>query len=120
MARVPAHPHDFLPLPDLALHVLLALAEEDLHGWAIIKRIGALAPNRRRPSSGSLYLSMVRLEERGLIAEVEGPDGGDDPRRRYYTLTRLGRRVLDAETIRLSHLVNHAKRFGLGVRARGR
>ena len=110
----PADPQTFLPLPDLALHVLLALAEGDLHGWGIIKRIGELTEGRSRPSSGSLYLSMVKLEERTLITDAPTrPDDDDDSRRRYYTLTPLGTRILEAETSRLSRLVGHAR--GLGV-----
>jgi DNA-binding PadR family transcriptional regulator len=110
----PADPRTYLPLPDLALHVLLALAEGDLHGWGIIKRIGELTEGRTRPSSGSLYLSMVKLEERKLISDApRRPDDADDPRRRYYTLTGVGRRVLEAETARLARLVGHAR--GLGV-----
>ncbi len=108
------HPSRFLPLPDLALHVLIALAEGDLHGWGIIKRISELTKGRTRPSSGSLYLSMAKLEKRGLVTDAaHRPDDTEDSRRRYYTLTPLGRRVLVAEAARLSGLMRHAKRLGI-------
>ncbi len=106
----------FLPLPDLAFHVLLALAESDAHGWGIIKRIGELTEGRKQPSSGSLYLSIVKLEQRRLITDApRQPVDDDDPRRRYYTMTRLGRRVLEAESARLSRLVTHAAAVGVAV-----
>jgi DNA-binding PadR family transcriptional regulator len=107
-------PSAFLPLPDLALHVLIALAEGDLHGWGIIKRIGELTEGRTRPSSGSLYLSMARLEKRQLVTDASTRShDAEDSRRRYYTLTPLGRRVLEAETARLSGLMLHAKKLGI-------
>ena len=107
-------PRTFLPLPDLALHVLIALAEGDLHGWGIIKRIGELTEGRTRPSSGSLYLSMARLEKRQLVTDASTrPHDAEDSRRRYYTLTPLGRSVLAAETARLSGLMRHAKKLGI-------
>jgi DNA-binding PadR family transcriptional regulator len=119
--RTPRHadlnrssPASFLPLPDLALHVLLALAEGDIHGWGIIKRIGELTERRTQPSSGSLYLAMARLEKQGLVTNAPRPSDDTDPRRRYYTLTSLGRRVLAAETARLSELMRHARGIGVG------
>ncbi|MGH7578293.1 MAG: PadR family transcriptional regulator [Longimicrobiales bacterium] len=117
-AEVPA----FLPLPHLSYYVLLALASEPLHGWAIIKRIREMAGPRAAPSSGSLYLAMVRLEDRGLLEEAEAPaDASDDERRRYYRMTKLGRAVLRAETARLAALVDIARReHGLDVATGGR
>jgi DNA-binding PadR family transcriptional regulator len=107
----------FLPLPDLHFHVLLALAEGAAHGWAVIKRIRTLA-QRRSPSSGSLYLAMLRLEERGLIAESGEAVGSDgDGRRRYYALTDLGRAVMRAEAARLAELVAAARRVDGGAGA---
>lgn len=108
----------FLPLPDLHFHILLALGEGDAHGWAVIKRIRELAQRRSSPSSGSLYLAMLRLEERGLIHEsLEPMPGGDDGRRRYYALTDLGRAVMRAETSRLAGLVAVARRVEAGAAA---
>lgn len=104
-------PSSFLPLPHLAFHVLLALAQGELHGWAIIKRIREITEGVTNPSSGSLYLSMGKLEERGLLEEASTrpSPGDDDTRRRYYRLTPLGRRVVEAEAERLAGLVNLAR-----------
>lgn len=101
---------DFLPVPHLPLHVLLALSGQDaLHGWAIIKRIDEMTEGRTRPSTGSLYLAMGRMEARGLLEEVPAPDVEADARRRYYRMTPLGRRVLEAETRRLAGIVELAR-----------
>lgn len=115
-AKVPRSPDEFLPLPDLTFHVLLALAEEDRHGWAVIKTIQEITGGRSNPSSGSLYLAMVRLDERGLIQEsaARPPSEADDRRRKYYQLTSLGRRVLEAEVARLGGLVSLARQWNVG------
>jgi len=99
-------------LPTLSYHVLLALGEGAAHGWAIIKRIRELTDHDANPSSGSLYLAMVRLEDDGLIAECPTP-AGDDARRRYYGLTPLGRDVARAESQRLERLVRRARAVDL-------
>jgi DNA-binding PadR family transcriptional regulator len=98
-------PGDYVPLPHLALHVLVALSEADRHGWAIVKRIEELTAGVWSPSAGSLYLSMLRLDEQRLIEEVAAPADDVDERRRYYRLTALGRRVLELELRRLASLV---------------
>jgi DNA-binding PadR family transcriptional regulator len=92
--------------------VLLALGEGAAHGWALIKRIHELTEGRTDPSSGSLYLAMARLENGGLIEESAAP-AGEDARRRYYRLTRLGRAVAQAEARRLARLVGHARAWNL-------
>ena len=103
---------ELLPLPHLTYLVLLALAREPGHGWAVIKRIEAITAGATQPSSGSLYLAMVRLEERGLLEEVAAPSDDLDARRRYYVLTAFGRYVLEAESARLAGLVQEATRAG--------
>lgn len=105
-------PQTFLPLPTLSYYVLLALGEGDAHGWAVIKRIRDLTDGSANPSSGSLYLAMVRLEDDGLIADSPTPPG-DDERRRYYRLTPLGRDVARAESQRLERLVRRARALDL-------
>ena len=97
-------PEVFLPLPHLPLHILLSLAEGPRHGWGILKAMEEITGGRETPSSGSLYLAMSRLEEKGLLEECDGP-AGEDARRKYVRLTALGRRVLAAETERLARLV---------------
>ncbi|HEX6053806.1 MAG TPA: PadR family transcriptional regulator [Gemmatimonadaceae bacterium] len=103
-------PAAFLPLPNLPYLVMLSIAEQPRHGWAIIKRIEELNGPRAAPSSGSLYLAIARLEERGLIEESPSRDASAD-QRRTYRLTALGRRVVRLETARLSELVGLAKRW---------
>jgi len=112
-------PAEFLPLPNLTYLVMLALAEGDAHGWEIIRRIRPMTEGQADPSSGSLYLAMVRMEERGLLVEAKAPRGAD-ARRRYYRLTPLGRRVLAAESRRLEGLVERAKRLDVLGSATGR
>src|SRR5215212_233413 len=109
-----ADPASFLPLPTLPYQVLLALAEGARHGWAIIKRLEELSGPRAAPSSGSLYLAIARLEERGLIEDAPDASGAGDAaaeRRRVYRLSPLGRRVLALETARLAELVGLARRW---------
>lgn len=116
------NPGDFLPLPYLAHMVLLALAEGDAHGWALIKRINALTGEKSNPSSGSLYLAIARLQASGLLAATAAPDDESDSRRRYYHLLPFGRQVLLAETARLSGLVARVKDLRIeedGARADG-
>ena len=101
--------HDaFLPLPNLHFHVLLSLSDGASHGWAIIKRIQEMTEGAANPSTGSLYMTMIRLEDQGLIEQAVAPADAD-ARRRYYRLTRLGRDVARAEALRLSQLVRYAR-----------
>ena len=109
----PTEPRDLLPLPNLHFHILLALGEGAAHGWAIIKRIRELTEGSANPSSGSLYLAMVRLEESGLIEASAAPRGESDERRRYYRLTTLGRDVARLEARRLAGLVRRARAVDL-------
>lgn len=104
----------FLPLPHLALHVLLALADgDDRHGWALVRRIEEMTEDAWSPSAGSLYLAMIRLEKQGLIGEASAPEDETDARRRYYRITANGRRVLQAELERLAALVARGRRAGV-------
>src|SRR5258708_1825937 len=99
-------------LTPLSLHVLLALADGDKHGYAIIKEIGAATQGKLTPGTGALYTSIQRLVEERLI-EVSNrrPEPQeDDSRRRYYRLTTQGRAALAAETARLHELVAVARR----------
>lgn len=107
-----ADPSVFLPLPHLPFHILLALSEQPRHGWGILKVVEEIQGGSGTPSSGSLYLAISRLEERGLLEEAPAPGDGDG-RRRYVALTPLGRRVLAAETERLGALVDLADRWGV-------
>jgi DNA-binding PadR family transcriptional regulator len=100
-------PDAFLPLTPLSYHILLALADQARHGYGIIKEIEAGTGGATSPSTGALYLALQRMGAEGLVAEAPAPrsDPDDDPRRKYYRLTPLGRRVAVAESRRLADLV---------------
>jgi DNA-binding PadR family transcriptional regulator len=107
-------PASLLPLPPATFHILMALADEDRHGYAIIQEIAARTGGEIRMSAGTLYRSIQRMIEQDLIVEVhERPDPEfDDERRRYYRLTRFGKEVARAETRRLQDLVRLARASG--------
>ena len=104
-----------LPLPAAVFHILIALADRDRHGYSIMQEAAARTGGAVQLSAGTLYSSIRRLLEQGLIQELaESPDpSSQDERRRYYRLTRLGRRVAAAEVERLSALVQQARAVGL-------
>src|SRR4029078_11653861 len=80
-----------LPLPPATFHILLALMDEERHGYAIIQDVEARTEGELHMSAGTLYRSIARMVEQGLIAEVaRRRTAGDDPRRRYYRLTPFG------------------------------
>lgn len=104
-----------LPLPPATFHILVALAREDLHGYAIIQDVEARTGGELRLSAGTLYRSIQRMLEQGLIAETRTRPAPavDDERRRYYRLTPFGTAVARAEMRRLSQLVRLARASGL-------
>jgi DNA-binding PadR family transcriptional regulator len=104
-----------LPLPSASFHVLLALADGERHGYAILQEIAGRTDGEVRLGPGTLYRTIQRLLEQGLIVETEErPDPElDDERRRYYRLTPLGTRAARAEAARLTRLVRLARRSGL-------
>ena len=105
----------FLPLPAATFHILLALADQDRHGYAIIQEVEARTSGDLRLSAGTLYRSVQRMLEQGLIIETrDRPEPElDDERRRYYRITPLGLNVAKAETRRMSELVRMARARGL-------
>ena len=118
MKKSPA-PEDFLPLKTHWFHVLLSLADQDQHGYGIMQEVLARTSGKVRLWPATLYGTLKRLMDEDLIEESgdrPAPEV-DDARRRYYRLTRLGRRVLAAESERLEDLVRviHSKR-GLASR----
>ena len=103
------------PLTPAVFHILLALAEGERHGYAIMREVAQQSGGRMRLGPGTLYGSLRRLLEEGLIEETETrPDPAlDDERRRYYRLTPEGRRVAEAEAARLDDLARAARARGL-------
>lgn len=104
-------PGELLPLTPAVFHILLALADGERHGYAIIKEVEAGTEGRVRMGPGTLYGSIKRMLGEALIEESdERPDPSlDDERRRYYRLTTFGRRVAVAEAERLSQMVSAAR-----------
>jgi DNA-binding PadR family transcriptional regulator len=104
----------FLPLPPATFHILLAVADEDRHGYAIIQDVAERTDGALRLSAGTLYRSIQRMLEQGLIVEPrERPDPeDDDQRRRYYRISPLGEAVAKAEARRLAQLVRLARARG--------
>lgn len=114
MTIEPVSVEDLLPLPPATFHILLALADEERHGYAIIQDIEARTRGELRMSAGTLYRSIARMVEQGLIAEAtRRRTVADDERRRYYRLTSFGIAVARAEMRRLSRLVRLARARGL-------
>ncbi len=108
----------FLPLSPAALHILLALAGEDLHGYGIMLEVTRQSKGQYKLGPGTLYDNLRKLMTQGCVEEIQKRSAGDDPRRRYYRLTGLGRRVLSAEVARLEGVVREAKGYLLGTKPR--
>ena len=105
---------DLLPLPPATFHILLAVLNGELHGYAIIQDVEARTDGSLRMSAGTLYRSVARMVEQGLIAEVaKRRSMADDERRRYYRITPFGTAAARAEMRRLSQLVRLARASGL-------
>lgn len=104
-----------LPLPTAVFHILVSLADRDRHGYSIMQDVAARTGGRVQLSAGTLYSSIRRMLEQGLIEELSrSPDpSSTDERRRYYRLARFGRRVAAAEVARLNALVQQARATGL-------
>ena len=104
-------PEDFLPLTPAIAHILLALADRDRHGYAIMQEVERITDGSVRMGPGTLYGTVKRMIASGLLEEAEErPDPeADDERRRYYRATTLGRAVLEAETARMSALLSAAR-----------
>lgn len=110
MAHEDADVDAMLPLPAAAFHILLALSAGDCHGYGIIQDVQARTAGALRLSPGTLYRTIQRLLEEGLIEEPRKPSrSSPDPRRRYYRITPFGTAVARAETERLADLVRLAR-----------
>jgi DNA-binding PadR family transcriptional regulator len=107
------------PLPGAVFHNLIALADRDRHGYSIMQDVAARTGGKVKLSPGTLYSAIRRMLEQGLVEELsESPDpSSTDERRRYYRITRLGKRAATAEVARLSALVKQARAAGLAPNA---
>jgi DNA-binding PadR family transcriptional regulator len=104
-----------LPLPPATFHILLSLVEEERHGYAVIQDVESRTEGALRLSAGTLYRSIQRMLDQGLIVESRRRPAAalDDERRRYYRITALGRSVASGEMGRLTQLVRLARASGL-------
>jgi DNA-binding PadR family transcriptional regulator len=114
MGNTLPQPDSLLPLPPATFHILLAVAEEDRHGYAIIQDVAARTNGELKLSAGTLYRSIQRMLEQGLIVETQDRPAPelDDERRRYYRITPFGADVARAEARRLTQLVRMARDRG--------
>jgi len=118
MSPAGPRPETLLPLPPAVFHILMAVADEDRHGYAIIQEVLARTSGEVRLSPGTLYRSIQRMLDDDLIVETHerpAPEM-DDERRRYYAITRFGKAVAEAEASRLTELVKLARASGFGRR----
>ena len=102
----------FLPLPAATLHVLITLTKGERHGYGIIQDVEASTAGAVRLSPGTLYRTIQRLLEQGLVEEPRS-SASLNPRRRPYRITALGTAVARAESTRLADLVRIARGAGL-------
>jgi DNA-binding PadR family transcriptional regulator len=103
-------PRQQLPLTAVVLHILLAVSDGELHGYAIATAIEAATQGEVRTGPGTLYGSIQRMLDADLIEEATGRRAADDdPRRRYYRVTTFGRRVLALELERLDNVLRLAR-----------
>jgi len=104
-----------VPLPPATFHILVAVAQEERHGYGIIQDVERRTGGQLRLSAGTLYRSIHRMLEQGLIVETDDRPAPefDDERRRYYRISALGTAVARAETRRMAQLVRMARTQGL-------
>ena len=107
----PQSPHELLPLTPPVFHILLALADEERHGYGIMQEVAFQTGDALQLGPGTLYGCLKRMLAAGLVEESdERPDPAlDDERRRYYRMTALGKRVVRAEAQRLASAVMAAR-----------
>ena len=120
MTEAERDPQDLLPLPPAQLHILLALADGDKHGYAVMSEVERMTDGEVSMGPGTLYGAIKRMLNAGLIEESDNrPDPEmDDERRRYYRTSGFGARVLTAELSRLDQLIRaaQAKQVAAGLR----
>lgn len=115
MAHTQSDVAALIPLPPATFHILMAVAQEDRHGYGIIQDVAQRTDGELKLSAGTLYRSIQRMLEHGLIVETADRPAPefDDERRRYYRISPFGMAVARAETRRLAQLVRMARTQGL-------
>jgi DNA-binding PadR family transcriptional regulator len=99
----------FLPLSPATLHILLALAAEDRHGYGIMLEVARQSEGQYKLGPGTLYDNLQKMMKLDMVEEAPSPSTNDDPRRRYYRLTPRGRSILSSEVARLERVIREAK-----------
>ena len=110
---IDAEIQELLPLAPAFLHILIALGDGERHGYSIMQDVADRTAGRVRMSPGTLYGSIKRMLVEGLIEELTTGAAGADERRRFYRITKFGRRVAAAEADRLMSLLSQARESGL-------
>jgi DNA-binding PadR family transcriptional regulator len=112
MRTIDIDPQDLLPLTPAVFHILLALTDGERHGYAIMQEVAVSTNHQINMGPGTLYGTLKRLLEAGLIEESDRRPGAeeDDERRRYYCLTGVGQRVVEAEAARYNEMAKLVKR----------
>jgi DNA-binding PadR family transcriptional regulator len=100
---------EFSPLSPATLSILLALSDEDRHGYGIMQEVARQSQGRYKLGPGTFYDNLAKLLDHGLVKEAPRKSANDDPRRRYYRMTGFGRNLLLAEVSRLESVVRQAK-----------
>ena len=111
-SRTSSEPSAQLPLTVPVFHILVSLADRDLHGYAMIQDILQRTDGEVRLTASTLYTAIRRLLDAGMVDEVDDPrrgPGGDDERRRYYRMTSYGREVAQLEAARLERAAGMAR-----------
>jgi DNA-binding PadR family transcriptional regulator len=111
-------PTRFIPLSPASLHILLALASDELHGYGIMLEAVRQSNGKYKLGPGTLYDNLKKLLAAGIVEESRRQRAGEDPRRRYYRLTGLGRRVLGEEISRLEAVLLEARAVLQGTRGK--
>ena len=99
----------FLPLSPAVLLILLALSSDDRHGYGIMQEVARQSEGQYKLGPGTLYDNLQKLLDQGIVEKSPSRSSADDPRRRYYRLTRFGRRLLSSEIARLEGVVRAAR-----------
>lgn len=113
--QIPDPIREMLPLTPAVFYTLFALAEGEKHGYAIMKEVNSVSEGQFSMGPGTLYTTIQRLLELGLIEETSTPSDSER-RRRCYRLSGMGRKTLEAELNRMEWLVRSAQRRKLGPR----
>ena len=109
---------ELLPLFPATFYILLALSDEDRHGYGIMQEVSRQSEGKYKLGPGTFYDNLEKLIDHGMVKEVPRKSANDDPRRRYYRMTGFGRKLLSAEVSRLDVVVREAKVRLQGAKAR--